>query len=414
MRIAKRICVLILSLSMLAYSMFLLRKPSFYPNFHTYDAIVILILASTLIIWVFFQVKKLSKQAKYFRPTQILILAFSIMALIITSCKELTFQYKKQYVLNAPRDQIATYGRHFIVGYDDFNEVKSLIQNQAIVGIYLNASNVQGKSKSEIALEMAELQSIRKEQNLQPLFITTDQEGSIVNRLSPPLDKSVALSEFIQNGHIDTYGLRIASDNMAKELASLGVNVNFAPVLDLKVKLESGQEDKSNASQINSRSISDNVDQTIEVAKIYAQSLLNNGIIPTLKHFPGLGNTVGDTHVNQVTINAGGEELEEALQPFLSVASGNSSWIMFSHAVTQSIDANNPVSVSASAVKIVRRDWQLSNPIVTDDFSMLPISERGGGVGKASKEALENGIDYVLISYDHDLYYEAMYYLLRL
>jgi beta-N-acetylhexosaminidase len=81
---------------------------------------------------------------------------------------------------------------------------------------------------------------------------------------------------------------------------------------------------------------------------------------------------------------------------------------MVTHARVPALDAQNPASLSAVVVGLLRGELRYRGLVISDDFSMLPIYLRPGGVGTAACDGVRAGLDLVLVSYDTDLFYEAM------
>ena len=147
--------------------------------------------------------------------------------------------------------------------------------------------SVERKTPDEIRDTIDGLQDIRRAQNLAPLWIATDQEGGPVSRMSPPLARMPPLAEIVAI-HRDPAERRLAVRQYAarqgRELASLGVNLNFAPVVDLNHGVVN-PEDKT--SRISTRAISNDPAVVTAVADVYCETLMMTGVHCTLKHFPG-------------------------------------------------------------------------------------------------------------------------------
>ena len=348
------------------------------------------------------------------RLAHLFFLGLMISSLGLTLQKEIGFFSLKQRVLNADPAQLQSLGRHFIVGYRDYREIERLVSKGAIGGVFITQRNIQGKSFADVQDEIAKLQKIQKKLGLPPLWIATDEEGGNVARLFPLIPNQGPLSYLVEQ-HPQAENLEKAVISYAviqgKALYDLGVNLNFSPVVDLR-----GERNLLDLhSRIWERAISDDPKIVSQVSGIYCKTLIQEGIKPTLKHFPGLGKISEDTHVSEAKLNLSVEQLEaEDWQPFKNTLSQTQSFLMLSHAHLSAIDEENPVSVSSKVIQeIIRKRWQHSGVLITDDFTMAPIYSRQGGVGKAAVDALNAGVDLILISYDGELYYEAMDALLK-
>ncbi len=91
------------------------------------------------------------------------------MAMVICVKTEAQFYYKKYRVLNTPLNQLQDLGKHFIVGYKDYDEIKRLVSKGAVGGVYITRRNVEGKTFEEIQKEIQNLQTIQKSLDLPPL-----------------------------------------------------------------------------------------------------------------------------------------------------------------------------------------------------------------------------------------------------
>ena len=174
--------------------------------------------------------------------------------------------------------------------------LQALIERRAIAGLFLSARNVEGQSVDAIRQQIASLQETRRAQGLAPLWIATDQEGGAVSRMSPPLSRMPTLADIVtlHRDHAERLlAIRQYAARQGRELASLGVNLNFAPVVDLNHGIHNPED---RLTRIASRAISSDPAVVSEVADLYCETLKLTGVHCTLKHFPGLGRVFDDTH----------------------------------------------------------------------------------------------------------------------
>lgn len=325
--------------------------------------------------------------------------------------QEAGFRYKKYVVLNCIRsEELQAIGKHFIVGYTDLDELERLIQKGAVKGVYITARNIQKQSFADLKAQIAKWQSAQQKLNLPKLVITTDQEGGDISRLSPPLTLFPPLSTLVSSYIKGEKNLLIQQlQDQASEMQELGLTLNLAPVVDLKDAQSVSEDDKY--SRIYQRSLSEDPKTVADIAKLYCQEFARYHIQTTLKHFPGLGSVKGDTHLqNVVTAHSFQEFQVRDWLPYQHVFSECHPWVMVSHVMALEIDSELPASLSKKVVtEVLRDELQFHGTVITDDFSMRAISGRSGGIGKASQQALSAGVDVILISYDPDLYYEAVY-----
>ncbi|MGD2181240.1 glycoside hydrolase family 3 N-terminal domain-containing protein [Lusitaniella coriacea] len=339
-----------------------------------------------------------------------LSLAIAVVGCLLFFTTEAKFYANKRAILNGNPTQLESIGQHFIIGYKNLDEVKKLVKTQAIGGIFLTTHNIKGKTAAEIKQEIQTLQTLRQEQRLSPLWIATDQEGGVVSRLSPPLTQLPQLSKIIAEKS-DRAARKKATINYAKTqgqgLSDLGINLNFAPVVDLNKNIVN-PDDKY--SKIYQRAISTDKKVVAQVAKWYCQTLEEYGVQCTLKHFPGLGRVENDTHLSSAELNVPVAELEgDDWVPFRKVMQQTNAFTMLGHAILTDVDRDRAVSFSKAAISdIIRQQWQHDGVLITDDFCMYAVYGSKKGLEGATVAALNAGVDLILIAYDSDLYYPAM------
>lgn len=328
---------------------------------------------------------------------------------------ELDHQAARRSVFSAPVEARAVVGERFIIGYRDFKEVRLLVEQDAIAGVHVTRRNLS-VGLDGLRDEIAILQAIRVARGRPPLLIAADHEGGVVSHLAPPLNKLPGLG--VVGDRSEGEREAAARDHarvQGADLRRLGVNLNFAPVVDLRLVEIDRRLDRF--SRIDERAISQTPMVIEAVAGWYCDELRAFRVACTLKHFPGLGRVREDTHFVAGRITAAAELLSaEDWTPFRTVASGGgpSTLIMVAHAIVPTIDRDRPASRSRALIGgVIRESWAHQGVLVTDDLSMLPISRGPGGVGGASLDAVKAGVDYLLIAYDPDLFYEAAAALLR-
>ncbi|MFH0821628.1 MAG: glycoside hydrolase family 3 N-terminal domain-containing protein, partial [Pseudomonadota bacterium] len=338
----------------------------------------------------------------------------AITTLSLTLVLEFRFQWARRQVLQTEPQRLERLGRHLIVGFYDLEEVRRLVKLRAAAGIFLSARNVQGKSVAEVRSEMSSLQRIRREQSLPPLWIATDQEGGAVSRMSPPLSSMPSLSQVVDT-HPDPVrrarAVREYASTQGRELAEIGVNLNFAPVVDINFRVRNPHDRYTRVYQ---RAISDDPGTVAEVADWYCAALERTGVRCTLKHFPGLGRVSGDTHMGPADLDTPVSELETTdWVPFRRLMREGRAFTMLSHVRLTALDRRRPVSTSAAVVAgMLRNDRQYEGILVTDDFSMNAVYRSPDGMDAGCVDALNAGVDLILLSWDPDQYYRAMFALL--
>lgn len=341
-------------------------------------------------------------------------LALALLAFGLTAATEAIFRYQYRAVLAADPAALERLGRHILVGYRDDAKLEALIARRAIAGVYLSARNVEGKTPAAIRQQVDAWQATRHAQGLPPLWVATDQEGGAVSRLSPPLMRVPALAEVValHKDHAERLlALRQYSARQGRELAALGVNLNFAPVVDLNYGVVNPEDRLSRISQ---RAISSDPAVVSETAALYCETLALTGVHCTLKHFPGLGRVYGDTHVVGAELNVPARELDASdWLPFRALMKDSAAFTMLGHARLVQIDPDRPASLSQAVVHdLLRESWKHEGVLITDDFSMGAVTLSNEGASGGAVAALNAGVDLVLVSYDPDQYYPIMQALL--
>jgi beta-N-acetylhexosaminidase len=337
------------------------------------------------------------------------------LVLITTLTLEARFQWVRHQVLQADPGRLEKLGRHVIVGYGSEAELQELVGRRAITGLFVSSRNVRGKSVVEVKDQIQRLQNQRQEQGLPPLWIATDQEGGVVSKLSPPLTRMPALSEIVKQ-HADVVqrqqAVRQFGLTQGRELAGIGVNLNFAPVVDLNHGVKNPNDRFTHISQ---RAISRDPAVVAQVAAWYCAALEESGVRCTLKHFPGLGRVFEDTHSKRADLTTSVAELSKTdWIPFRALMRDTNVFTMLAHVRLTELDSERPVSISAPAIAgMLRGEWKYDGVLITDDFSMGAIYASRAGMEHSSIEALNAGVDLILISYDPDQYYRVMYALLQ-
>ncbi len=313
-------------------------------------------------------------------------------------------------VLAYEPQRLARIGRHIIVGYHGYAEVKHLVEMRAIAGVFITDHNAKGRPASILKAELDALQAIRRSQGLPPLIIAADQEGGTVSRLSPPLQRQPSLSAIIaklSTNDARRTAVEAYASTQAAELQRLGVTLNFAPVVDLKLDPNNRSDGET---RLRLRSIAAEPSLVAKVAGWYCATLARSGIMCTLKHFPGLGRVKRDTHVTTGEIAASEDQL--ALSdwvPFRRLMDKPYVATMLGHVRVNAVDPSTPASYSKVIIAdLIRAKWRHTGLLITDDFSMGAITHSPDRAGGAAVKALQAGVDLVLVSFNEKHYDSVM------
>ena len=337
--------------------------------------------------------------------------ALALLWLAVPLCTvgaEAVFQIRKAQVLGMREPLAVDLGRHFIVGYRRVEEVEALAARGLIGGVFVSRHNLAGRTAEALRDEIGHLQEIRRRAGLPPLVVAADQEGGIVSRLSPWLPHRSAPTALagLPPGERRA-AARALGRAHGRDLQSIGVTVNLAPVLDLR--RDHPPDPLDFHSLIAQRAISDDPEVVAEVAAAYAGGVTDGGVRPTAKHFPGLGRAQSDTHHFRAVIGDPREVLEATdWLPFRRVlAADPHTLLMVGHAIVAAVDPDRPASHSRRLIDgVIRRDWGFDGLIVTDDMVMTPVYQYG--LCRAVVEALNAGVDLLLFALDGSQFYRAM------
>jgi beta-N-acetylhexosaminidase len=315
-----------------------------------------------------------------------------------------SFEITRRGVLQTEPALAERLGRHFVVGYSSFDEVAQLAEKGLIAGVYVGRGNVAQRKPPVIKAEIAALQERRRRAGLPLLIVAADQEGGVVSHLSPPLTPLPPLSTLAE----------LSPDARAKkaeefgrthgrELASLGITLDFAPVLDLKPKESRSRLDINTMTA--ERAISENPTVVSEVALAYVRGLESAGVGATVKHFPGLSRVRGDTHIVSAELDTPIEELEVSdWLPFKDLLAGTRAQLMVGHVSLTAVDRGRPASHSKAVIDgILRKKWNYQGVVITDDLVMGAVY--GRNICTAVVEALNGGADLLLVAYDANQFY---------
>jgi beta-N-acetylhexosaminidase len=337
--------------------------------------------------------------------------AATLLAIVaLTLGHEAAFRQDRAHVLAAP-PAARSLGPHFMAGFTNWDEARTLAERGLVGGLYLTRRNVRGLGITEIRARVDALQGARAAAGLPPLLVAADQEGGPVAHLTPPLPAMPPLSSLIDpqidpacDRELDARARRYGFEQ-GSALASLGVNINLGPVVDLRPA--GGDPAFDTHTRIASRAIADRPDLVTCVARAYGEGLAAAGVRPTLKHFPGLRDADADTHHAPARLQRTAAALEaEDWQPFRH-AGGRDAALMLGHVTVPELDPDHPASLSRTIVQgLLRGQWGHRGLLITDDLAMGAVYRRG--ICTAATQALKAGVDLLLVSYDRDQYYRAM------
>lgn len=234
------------------------------------------------------------------------------------------------------------------------------------------------KSPEQVLNLTSELQNAAKT----PLFIGIDQEGGIVNRLKPEYGFPETKSHAELGKQDDVQETFHEAKIIAETLFAAGINLNFAPVVDL------AKNENSSIIAKKERSFGQDPELIIRHAEAYIKAHDEHHIITCCKHFPGHGSAEGDTHFGFVNVTDTWDETE--LKPYEHLISKDMCpMIMTAHIFNNHLDEKLPSTLSKKVLDdLLRKKLQFNGVVISDDMQMKAISDHYG-----LKEALKLGFN---------------------
>lgn len=237
-------------------------------------------------------------------------------------------------------------------------------------------------SRAQIAALTAQLQEAAREEGLPPLFIAADQEGGIVTRL--PVDM-VTVPSAMGLGPLSEEDIRASARLNARQLLNVGININYAPTIDINNNPQNPV--------IRTRSFGETPEMVARAGLATIAGHIDEGVIPTVKHFPGHGNTHVDSHYGLPEIGATIEELHVVeLAPFKAAIAAGVPAIMTAHLLIPALDTLPATLSKRILTELLRDELGFAGLIVTDSMSMNAIAEKWG-IGEAAMLAKAAGVD---------------------
>ncbi len=220
--------------------------------------------------------------------------------------------------------------------------------------------------------------------------ILIDQEGGRVARLKPPHWRAApaparfgALAE--KDLEAARESVRLNTALLAAELADLGITVDCLPLLDLPLPEASAV--------IGDRAFSSDIGVSVALAEAQCTAFLAAGVLPVVKHIPGHGRALVDSHLELPRVSTPRDSLEATdFAPFRALA--EAPWAMTAHVIYEAIDPLRPATTSKVVVdEVIRGTIGFDGLLLSDDLSMEALS---GSIGERGAAALAAGCDVAL------------------
>jgi beta-N-acetylhexosaminidase len=241
----------------------------------------------------------------------------------------------------------------------------------------------------------SELQAAAHEAGLPDLLIAVDQEGGqlmTIGKGTTPLPGNMALG-----ATRDRNLARRAGEVLGRELAAMGINVNYAPSCDVNIN-------PANPG-VGIRSFGEDPKEVAELATAMMDGIQSAGVVATIKHFPGHGDTSSDSHYGLPSVPHAVDRLRRVeFPPFAAAIQAGAKMVMTAHLALPAIDGPDapPATLSSSVLKgLLRGELGFKGVIVTDAMDMHAIGQ-GQALGKNATRAACAGADLLLLTSDPD------------
>jgi beta-N-acetylhexosaminidase len=266
------------------------------------------------------------------------------------------------------------------------DNLRFLIDTVKAGSIILFAGNV--KTPDQIRNLCESIQGYARSCGQPPIIIAIDQEGGQVARLKEPF------TQFPGNPAMKSIeDAAFFAETTASELLEVGINMNMAPVMDVApegIQSVMGKRVFGNDPHIVSK-----------MGAVVIEGLQSKKVMSVAKHFPGIGRTVLDSHLDLPALDAGLSDLESFdLIPFQTAIMHDVAGIMLSHIIYTGIDAGWPASLSEKIAKdLLRGSMGYDGVVMTDDLDMGAVRNHFE-IGTSVRQILSAGIDMMLICHE--------------
>jgi beta-N-acetylhexosaminidase len=278
-------------------------------------------------------------------------------------------------------------------------DLLDLIARDHVGGVILFSRNL-GSPRQVFDLSRQLQQTAHAAGHAAPLLIMTDQENGLVRRLG---DGFTALPGNMALGAVgDERTVCEVAQATAQEMLAVGVNMNLAPVADVN-------NNPANP-VIGVRSFGEDPAQVARLSAAAVRGYQDAGLIATLKHFPGHGDTAVDSHRGLPVLRRTLDEVRAVeLVPFIGGIQASADCVMVGHLALPDVTGDErPATLSPPLVQgLLRRDLGFAGVVVSDCLEMDAIAKTVG-TQEGAVMALQAGIDLVLISHHHDVQRRAL------
>lgn len=258
---------------------------------------------------------------------------------------------------------------------------RQALENYPVGGIVYFAKNLESQDQVKEMIDNSQKYSSIG------LFVATDEEGGVVNRLMDTVGITYIGSMYYYKDDGDETAYENAY-TIANDMSALGFNLDFAPVADVWSNPDN--------TVIGERAYSDDYAQAAELVGNAVKGFNDGGVMCTLKHFPGHGDTAEDSHYSSAYVHRTKEEImADEMQPFRSGIEAGAEFVMVGHLIVPDID-EVPATLSYKiATGILRDELKFEGVAITDSFEMESIADNYS-VDDAVVMSVKAGMDMIL------------------
>ncbi|WP_332447579.1 glycoside hydrolase family 3 protein [Sphaerochaeta sp.] len=291
-------------------------------------------------------------------------------------------------------------GQHVVCGFPSIEMDRAFIdavKTHKIANVILFSRNIA--NKTQLVTLCTDIQDLVQNACATPAFITIDQEGGMVSRLSS--DCTITPSAMALAGTDDVQLARQAGIITAEELRALGVNVDFAPSLDVN--------SNPHNPVIGVRSFGDTARTVERFALPFLEGIQECGVMAVGKHFPGHGDTHLDSHLALPTVIGDLAALQEHLAPFKAAIVDGIQGIMTSHILFPGLESERvPATLSRSIITgLLKQEFGFKGLVFSDCLEMDAVAKQYT-TEISSVKALQAGVDVLCISHHVELGCQAV------
>lgn len=258
---------------------------------------------------------------------------------------------------------------------------RQALENYPVGGIVYFAKNLESQDQVKEMIDNSQKYSSIG------LFVATDEEGGVVNRLMDTVGTTYIGSMYYYKDDGDETAYENAY-TIANDMSALGFNLDFAPVADVWSNPDN--------TVIGERAYSDDYAQAAELVGNAVKGFNDGGVMCTLKHFPGHGDTAEDSHYSSAYVHRTKEEImADEMQPFRSGIEAGAEFVMVGHLIVPDID-EVPATLSYKiSTGILRDELKFEGVVITDSFEMESIADNYS-VDDAVVMSVKAGMDMIL------------------